>query len=365
MRALILAALVLAACGDATSPGFSTGPGVTSVSTTTSGSSTGGDTSSTGPASDSAGSSASTSTGTLRDLGTAMDFGTGQPPGCKGKVDLLFVIARTGTMDTEQAQLLASFPGFVDTIEAKLEGFDVHIMVANPDGEWPGWVCEKGGACLEYFPNCGPSAPDYQCGKYPNMMTPCDAELGAGLIFNAGGGAANKLCDLYGGNRYIVSGEPNLDEALECIAKVGSSGGDPPMGEALVAALSYNLNKPGGCNEGFLREDALLVVTMISDTHDTASFTWPYQWYDKIIAAKKDPRAVVMLGVVPQPRVEGEPSVPGCTYYEPWDDDGKIRDLIDMFPYRAYGDTCAPSYAPFFDEAADKIGEACGSFIPQ
>jgi hypothetical protein len=49
----------------------------------------------------------------------------------------------------------------------------------------------------------------------------------------------------------------------------------------------------------------------------------------------------------------------------PWDDDGKIRDLIDMFPYRAYGDTCAPSYAPFFDEAADKIGEACGSFIPQ
>jgi hypothetical protein len=30
-----------------------------------------------------------------------------------------------------------------------------------------------------------------------------------------------------------------------------------------------------------------------------------------------------------------------------------------------FGDTCAPSYAPFFDKAADKISEACGSFIPQ
>ena len=367
MRVVTLAALIFAAaCGDASPPGFSSGPAITSVSATTNGSSTGGDTSSTGPADDSAGSSAgaSTSAGTL-DVGTVMDFGPVQPPGCKGKVDLLFLIARTGTMDTEQAQLLASFSGFVDTIEERLEGFDVHIMTANPDATWPGEVCEHAEwGCKEHAPNCGPLAMDYVCNEYAQLFTPCDKELGAGLIFNAGAGAANRQCDLHGGNRYIVSGEPDLDDALECIAKVGWSGGNI-IGEALVAALSYNLNKPGGCNAEFLREDALLVVTIISDTHDTDSYTWPYQWYDKIIAAKKDPSAVVMLGVVPQPHVEGEPSVPGCTYYEPWDPNGKIRDLIDMFPYRAYGDTCAPSYAPFFDEAAAMIGEACGSFIPQ
>ena len=56
MRAPILAALVLAACGDAASPGFSTGPGITGVAASTSGSSTGADTTSTGPADDSAGS---------------------------------------------------------------------------------------------------------------------------------------------------------------------------------------------------------------------------------------------------------------------------------------------------------------------
>ena len=233
MRTPILAALVLAAaCGDATPPGFATGPGVTSVSATTSGSSTGGDTSSTGPADDSVGSSAgaSTSAGTL-DVGTVMDFGPVQPPGCKGKVDLLFLIARTGTMKSEQAQLLASFPGFVDTIEEKLEGFDVHIMAANPDGTWPGDVCEHADwGCKMNAPSCGPLAEDYVCNEYAQLSTPCDMELGAGLIFNAGGYAANRQCDLYGGNRYIVSGEPNLDDALECIAKVGASGGSGPIG---------------------------------------------------------------------------------------------------------------------------------------
>ena len=163
-----------------------------------------------------------------------MDFGPAQPPGCKGKVDLLFLIERSGSMHDAQAQLLASFPGFVDTIEEKLAGFDVHIMAANPDGTWPGKVCEKQPeGCKTYFPTCGPDADDYQCGTYAQLFTPCDEKLGAGLIFNAGGGAANRLCDLYGGNRYIVSGEPDLDDALECIAKVGWSGGSGPIGEAL------------------------------------------------------------------------------------------------------------------------------------
>ena len=237
-------------------------------------------------------------------------------------------------------------------------------MAANPDGTWPGYNCEHSWwGCKMHSPNCGPEALDYQCGTYGQLFTPGDVELGAGLIFNAGAGAANRQCDLHGGNRYIVSGEPDMDDALECIAKVGWSGPSGPIGEALVAALSYDLNKPDGCNAGFLREDALLVVAIISDINDQDSFTWPYQWYDKIIAAKKDPSAVVMLGVVPQPHVDGEPYLPGCTYHE--GPNGKIRDLVDMFPYKAYGDTCAPSYAPFFDEAAGMIGEACGSFIPQ
>jgi len=364
MRNATLAALVLAACGDPSPPGFSTGPGVTSVPAST-GSTSGGSTTS-GSVDDSAGpgSAEGMSTGVLRDVGTDDDFGSTQPVGCKGKVDLLFLISRLHTMKTEQAQLLASFPGFVATIQEKLADFDVHIMVANPDGKWPGWGCEKY-KCPEYAPNCGPDALDYQCNVYPKLYTPCDETLGAGLTFNTGSDAANRPCELFGGNRYIVSGEPKLADALECIAKVGVGGGIPPMGDALIAALDPEINAEGGCNAGFLRGDALLVVTMISNVYDEESTSWPYQQYNAILAAKKDPNAVVMLGIVPHALEEGAQELPGCAYDSHPVNKGKLRDLIDRFPNRAYGDTCAPSYAPFFDEAADLIGEACGQFVPQ
>ncbi len=363
MRTPILAALVLAAaCGDAAPPGFSTGPAITSVSASTSGSSSTGDTSSTGPADDSAGSSGSSSTGIVRDVGTVMDFGPVQPPGCKGKVDLLFVISRLGTMVTEQEQLIVSFPGFIETIEQKLEGFDVHILTANPDGKWPGKsVCEGGdGQCSDFWPNCGPNALDYDCETYVSLVTKCDEVLGAGLTFNTGGYAANKLCDLHGGHRYIVGDEPDMAGAFECIAKVGMSGGSPFLGDAMIAALSDKLNGAGGCNEGFLRDDALLVVVFISDKVDFSK-SYAKQQYEAIIAAKRDPGAVVMLVVTPQPLGDKEP-VLGCTYN---DSPLAFSDLLSRFSYTVVGDTCASSYTPFFDAAIDKISEACGSFIPQ
>jgi len=363
-RVPVLAAFVLAACGDTAPPGFSSGPPVTSVAESTSGSSSTGDASSTGPADDSIGSSSSSGTGILRDVGTAMDFGPVQPEGCKGKVDILFVISRQGTMVTEQTQLLVSFPDFIDTIGHALEGFDVHILTANPDGLWPGkYVCETGdGACKDYFPNCGPNAQDYQCGVYPDLVTECDEVLGAGLTFNTGGYAANKLCDLHGGHRYIVGDEPDMAGAFECIAKVGMSGDTAAMGDAMIAAISPELNGPGGCNEGFLRGDALLVVALISDTADQGSKSYAKTQYEAIVAAKGDPNSVVMLAVTPQPYQEGDPMIPGCTYDEP---PLNFSELFSRFTYTVYGDTCALSYAQFFDEAVDKIGEACASFIPQ
>ncbi len=360
MRKPAVVALLLAACGGPPAAGFSSGPGPTSAPAPTTSSSTSTGTSSTGSGDDSAGSgsAANSSTGTLRDVGTDDDFGPVQPVGCKGKVDLLFLISRLHTMTTEQEQLLASIPDFVTTIQEKFADFDVHIMVANPDAYWPGWGCEKYG-CPEYAPNCGPDALDYQCYVSPKLITACDETLGAGLTFNAGGGAANRQCELFGGNRYIVNGEPNMGDALECIAKVGWSGGIPLTGDALIAALSPQINAEGGCDAGFLRDDALLVVALISDTEDEGSKSWPYQQYDAVVTAKGgDPNAVVALAVTPQPMKDPDQT---CTYN---DGTAKVRDLINMFPYHAEGDTCAPSYAPFLAKAADLIGEACGSFIP-
>jgi Zn-finger protein len=47
------------------------------------------------------------------------------------------------------------------------------------------------------------------------------------------------------------------------------------------------------------------------------------------------------------------------------DHENKLRDLITMFPFHVEGDTCAPSYAPYFTAAAELVGEACATFVPQ
>lgn len=60
--------------------------------------------------------------------------------------------------------------------------------------------------------------------------------------------------------------EPDLQGAFACGARVGTAGNpsERPM-NGMTEALSPALNGPGGCNEGFLRDDAILVVTFISD----------------------------------------------------------------------------------------------------
>lgn len=366
MRRLALAALALApACAREPGTGLSTGPGVTSAPLTSSSTSSGDPvdgTTTTSGAEDSSAGSGGSSTGAFPDMGVIPDF-MGPHAGCKGKIDFVFVISRFYTMGTEQTQLLASLPGFLTTIQATFPDFDVHIMVANPDGIWPGWACEIPALCGTEPYTCGAYAPGYECGPDTwDLLKPCDETLGAGLLFNVGPTSANYPCVLAEGRRYMaIPGEPDPDAAFKCIATVGDGGSDPSMAAALVAAVSPKLNAEDGCNAGFLRKDALLVVTMITDVEDEQSSGKPADWYKAVVAAKGDPGSVVMLAIQPQAQV-GEKK-PGCTY----DSDGKIRlrDLITMFPFHAEGNTCAASYVPFFEDAVGLVAEACGSFIPQ
>lgn len=365
MYRLALAALAFApACGRDIGAGPSTGPGVTSVSIS---SSSTGETSSASSTSagaeDSSEGVAGSSSGIVLDMGLLPDFRLDPPPGCKGKIDFLFLIARTWTMGTEQDKLLPSLPGFLSTIEATFPDFDSHIMVANPDGSWPGWNCEVPELCGTAPHTCDPFAPGYKCGPETwDLIKPCDEALGAGILFNIGPDSANEPCVLAGGRRYMVlPGEPEPATAFDCIARVGDSGPAPPMGEALVAAVSPALNAEEGCNAGFLRSDALLVVTMITDREDQESKTSPMDWYDAVVTAKGNPGAVVMLAIQPQTLV-GEPK-PNCTY-----DDGavsRLQELIELFPFHDEGDCCAESYVPFFETAVGRIAEACSSFVPQ
>ena len=342
MRRALLA-LFLGCNGSPAETSGLTAPG-TSVPMTSSGemSSSSSGSSSTG---ESAGGSGST--GTRWDMGPVPDFDA-KPPGCQGKIDFLFIISRDGYMKPHQDKLVAAFPHFIETIQSQFEAFDVQIMVTDSDPDWHSAYCENDcpGVCA--------ADPDYPCAYQP---TYCDKAIGAGVVMNVGPDTEDTMC-LQGPKRYITAETPNLVETFECLARVGASGYNM-IGDALVAAMSPQLNQFGACNEGFIRDDALLMVTIIGP-EDTvggpavSAGTW--QEWKQVVVDKKHGNldAIVMLGLI-----SGDPTCLSTTKSK-----YRLCRMIPQFPHHVLDLLTTSDYRPFFDEAATLAIEACSAFVP-
>ena len=164
--------------------------------------------------------------------------------------------------------------------------------------------------------------------------------------------------------------EPDLPAAFGCAARVGtgsSADTEQPM-DAMVAAVT-NEGAAATCNEGFLRDDAILVVTFITDENDdpTDSTGSPAGWHDALVEAKHgDEQAVVVLGLFgdnDQPDGICEPlSHDFATGAEPAP---RLREFVGLWGERGHiGSICAADYLPFFTSAVDSIGTACDEFVP-
>lgn len=259
-------------------------------------------------------------------------------------------------MKAEQEELIASFPDFIATIKDKLPEFDVHILSAATH---PGWAIQDCSVCTS---SCDPQGTEPLCGA---AISGCDkGEVGSGVTFPAGIGASNRRCDVYGGNRYIISDEPNMDEMFDCIARVGLSG-DGWVAEAMVKALDPDINGPKGCNAGFLRDDALLVVVLINDSFDVDSEGTPQQWINVLRASKHgddDAFAVLVLTTDVDDEFCDGLCLANCIY----PNKNSLRQLVEGVEHGFIGSICAADFTPFFTDAVSHIVELCDSFvIPQ
>ncbi|MEZ4454637.1 MAG: hypothetical protein R3B09_34615 [Nannocystaceae bacterium] len=305
--------------------------------------------------------SEATSTTLVLDVGSDKDLGgDGTPEGCKGKIDFLFVISRDVNMYVVQDQLVDAFPKFISTIAAKFEDFDYHIMVVDTDDYWghpwqctpvcPDLSCKEGDPCCPYDQYKGDPCcpvPDYPCGDL-GLVTVCDETLGAGTVFNAGKYASNHPCKVDSGRRYLTKGQSNLSDTFACIAQVGTVGSNE-VGAALAAAIAPEINAPGGCNDGFLRDDALLMVTMVTPGYDDSFSGSVPEWHEAVVAAKHgDPGAVVMF-------VIGNTECP---------DYDLACVLAKMFPYHLVEHIYAEDYGPAFNVAAAQVATACAALVP-
>lgn len=312
------------------------------------------------------GSSGSSGDDTRLDVGAGgSGAGEGRGYGCT-KVDFLFVIDHSGSMADEQQNLIASFPGFIQSISSTLMSDDYQILVADTGAFMPpNYFCSRGkpeAPCEAFCYECFAGGCDCTCGGAVCPPLPaCDGELGTGR--RAGGRRAD--CGVVGDQRYIVGGQPDLEGTFSCLASVGTTGSglEQPMG-AVVGAVSDAMTGPGGCNEGFIRDDAILVVTYITDEEDIQSMGDPAAWRQALVDAKNgDERAVVVLALV------GDTGLPDAVC-EPFanttgaQDAPQLRSLAESFPFGQWASVCAPDYSPFFAEAVSVIDTACDEFDP-
>jgi hypothetical protein len=297
------------------------------------------------------------------------DAGLGD--GCD-KVDFLFILDNSISMGDEQQNLSNSFPSFIQTIQQDVVS-DYHVMVIDTDGQdkWDEELTEcLTSDCIGEDPTepCGVLAPEknWACGNLP-AEDACDGTLGAGVDHD--GTDARSSCGIAGGKRWFDDTEPDPPATFDCVAHLYDGNSPELTMGGMLAALDPSMVGPGGCNEGFLRDDAVLVVTFISDEEDMGdSMGDPASWRADLLALKGgNETAVVMLGLL------GDTSLPGAVCppdsvagsnggeYSP-----RLIDMVESFGDRGvWGSVCAPDYGPFFEQAVALIDIACDEYVPE
>jgi hypothetical protein len=133
----------------------------------------------------------------------------------------------------------------------------------------------------------------------------------------------------------------------------------------MVEALRAEINDPQDedqCNTGFLREDALLVVTIIQDNFEEKSEGTVDEWIAALRAAKHGDEDAFAVLVLTTDVDLGYGQL--C-----WPDKfvgfkNRLRLLAEGVRHGFIGSICADSYVPFFAEHVADLAELCDDFVP-
>jgi hypothetical protein len=264
--------------------------------------------------------------------------------GCRA-VDFLFVIDNSGSMSPHQRNLVDNFPAFIGGIEATLEDVDsFHVGVVTSD--------------------------DYE-------YNPPGCDTIGGLVTRTGGNhSSDKESGPFAEGRNFMTEADPIEDLFADVAMVGTSGDhrERPM-EALLRAVDGSLSGPDQCNEGFLRDEALLVAVIITDEADgpgdpehefhgyPISPGTPSDWFESVVDAKGGhPENAVVLSLV---HYEGGPCPPPNGFADPAFFDGQnMVDFADEFGDNGFRAGICSDYAAAFSQAVSVVAAACDNFVP-
>jgi hypothetical protein len=171
------------------------------------------------------------------------EFADAAPVEACNKMDILFVVDNSGSMTQEQANLATNFPGFISVLDAAELDYRVGITTTGMDYDY---------------------AIDIGFGPIPSSQSGGD------------NGELLQRCNMQ--RRWVEAADPTASTDFACAAEVGANG---PASEMPLAAMraAFDERIADGTNTGFLREDALLAVVILTDENDCSyeqSVTFPF-----------------------------------------------------------------------------------------
>ncbi|MEZ4445943.1 MAG: hypothetical protein R3B72_43105 [Polyangiaceae bacterium] len=196
--------------------------------------------------------------------GTAGAGGQGGSAGCRcDAVDVLVVIDNTDAIDAFAVDLLspgAQLAGQIASLAEDVCSFHIGTVTSRVQ---------------------------------PNNPSGCDVFGALSRV-----GSTGEACPL--GNGRFATEQDNLANAIPCLFQPGTQGNnnERPM-EAMLAALSPEMNAPGACNEGFFRPDAPLLIVVVSSVEDDDSAGDPTSWFADLVTLNGgDSSSVASLGIL-------------------------------------------------------------------
>ena len=236
-------------------------------------------------------------------------------------LDIVFMIDNSGSMQQEQDNIARNFPVFISALESLPEGLpNVHLGVVSSDlGAGP-----FSGANVEGCTRIGGDGGLFQA-------------LPRGL-----GGTCTSVPkpESYlsiNGNKQNFSG--SISDAMSCIAALGTRGcGFEHQIASVWKALGGDVGGVPAANAGFLRDDALLAIVLITD-EDDCSAPADTDLFDPSQTLVTDPLGPIdsyrcnefghLCDGAPPPRTMAAMNLQNCTSNE----NGKLMRIADFVTF--------------------------------
>jgi hypothetical protein len=237
------------------------------------------------------------------------------------RADLLFVVDDSPSMQIHQRDLVENFPAFLDGVDRiAAQGTDLHVGVTTTDAYYGNpEACQVFGALVTQ--TVGINSSDATCGPYAE------------------------------GANYMTSADP-LAEAFACAAKVGTLGDEREQPLAAVLAALDPTSPAAPCNAGFLRDDAILVVVLLTDERDQSPNSPERLALDLRTLKGGNDDAIAVVSLID----DGTPCSSGAeTCY-----DTRLFKFTRSFSHGFLG-SIDGDYAEHFDRAVDVVADVCAA----